>query len=71
MSNLPFLDKDKKSMGAGTAQVRDPDQSNDEMLIEHVGSELMEAINRKDIKAMRDSIHALANMIKEQDMNNE
>lgn len=66
MSELPFL-KDKKNLGAGTVEVRDADQSSDEMLMEQIGSELLEAFEKRDIKSIREAIHALTNMLKEQE----
>lgn len=66
---LPFL-KDKINQGGGTALIekeREADQSSQEKLLEGIGSELMEAISRKDIKALRSALEAICHLIKEQD----
>jgi len=75
MADLPFLKNKNKKMntggGSSPAIQRTPDQSSDEALMAHIGSELMDSISRKDIKSLRAALEALVHMIQEQDKEND
>ncbi len=65
---IPFLKK--KNQGGGgppIEETRESDQSSNEALLEHIGSEILEAINSRDIKSLRAALEALCHMIREQD----
>lgn len=63
MADLPFLkNKNKKKDGVpviGASHTTD--------LTEHVTDELMQALDRKDIKAIREALKALVLMTKDED----
>jgi hypothetical protein len=63
--SLPFLDDKKFQVIPGIT--RDSDKSNDQVLLEKTGHELMQSIHRKDIRAIRDSLQAIVTMIKNED----
>lgn len=71
MADLPFLkNKNKKQRAGGGSSPtieRTPDQTSDESLKAHIGSELMDAMSRKDITALRSALEALVHMIQDQD----
>jgi hypothetical protein len=65
---LPFLKR--KDQGAGGPTVikhRDPDQTTSETLMHSVLEELIEALTKKDIKTIRQSLQALVLMITDKD----
>lgn len=65
---LPFL-KNKQSGGSwqalATVQAK-PDGSTDSQLLEAAADELMDAVHRKDLKALRESLKAILNMLKKE-----
>ncbi len=61
---LPFL-KNKRNQGGGTTQ--ETESTSNQTLLESIGAEFMDAILRKDIKALKESLTIICNMIKEQD----
>jgi hypothetical protein len=63
--SLPFLDDKKFQVIPGIT--RDSDKSNDQVLYEKTGHELMQSIHKKDIRAIRDSLQAIVTMIKNED----
>lgn len=67
---LPFLkNKNKQGGGSGTAivEVRTSDSTSDQTLLEHIADELLTAIEKKDIKSLRESLQALVLSIKDKD----
>jgi hypothetical protein len=67
MGELPYL---KKKMGGGGPAVisRAPDDgADDESLLNSVASELLDAIEKKNIKGLRDALKALVLHIQDED----
>jgi hypothetical protein len=63
---IPFLKNKSKNMGGGSIEVQRPsDKSNTQTLLEHIADELIEAINKKDIKSFREALKALVLTITE------
>jgi hypothetical protein len=63
---LPFL-KRKQKMQGGAVVEQIGDLTNKKALMEHIADELLNALERKDIKEIRESIKALVLLIKEED----
>lgn len=59
MADLPYLAKKNKQAGGGgpIEVLHKSDDSN--TLLEHIADELLSAIEKKDIKLLRDSLQAL------------
>lgn len=65
---IPFLKNKNKNQGGGVMQVSGPsDNSSDDALLDSIGQEFLDAISRKDIKALRAALEALITMIQDQD----
>jgi hypothetical protein len=63
--DLPFLKDKSNKYGSGTAQIAvTGDKTSDRQIAEMVASELIEALGRKDVKAIRESLKALYHSLK-------
>jgi len=64
---LPFL-KNKDKQGAGMTQVAKTSEDSDEQaILDGVAQEFIDAVHKKDIKAMREALSALVSHIQYQD----
>lgn len=66
---LPFLKKKNKyNQGSASTPIeRTPDEDSGEALTKHITDELITAIEKKDIKSLREALSALVSQIKDQD----
>lgn len=66
---LPFLKKKQKFAGGGMAmqEMREPDEASDDQMLDAVADEFLQAIERKDKRALREALEALVLHIKDQD----
>lgn len=65
MADLPFLkNKNKKRDGVVVAAGTSEDSSKD--LLPHIADELLQAIDKKDLKAIRAAVKALVLMIRDE-----
>lgn len=56
---IPFLKNKNKLLGSNTQEVHRKSEETDENLLNHISDELFEAIERKDLKSLRESLTAL------------
>jgi hypothetical protein len=70
MADLPFLKKKFSRAGVGPFEVTHSqiEGSSADDLVDEVAGEFISAIERKDIKAFRQALHALILIIKQGDM---
>jgi hypothetical protein len=66
---IPFLKNKQNKLGTGMATVSasTSEHTSDQALIDSVADELLEAIEKKDIKALRQALQALVLSIKDHD----
>lgn len=62
---LPFLKKKNNLGSVIVEEVRDSDKSSDDMLLESISQELLDAIHKKDIKSIKEALRAILEMMKE------
>lgn len=69
---LPFLkDKQKNQGGTGVVTVNHSTEPGPNTLTDHISQELLTAIEKKDVKSLRDALQALVLMINDKDNQDE